>query len=264
MGDGESVLILDVPGLAKFTNLQSNAEEEGEERGRGGVLEEHVERGYLLFSVYGQQFAVNVETVPRIERISKDQIGVFMGVEIIQYRGEIVPVVRLEELYDFETREGDRGDLYVIIFTIDGVRTGIVATEIYNVVGEIPDIDHRKFAGNSIVGHAILKDVITLVLDAVDLLTRLQSTSFREIVKVVRRRRSVDGKDRPPSGEGKNFPGREGSEINVARKSDFSDRMELQDVSGEDSGRASASSAPSSISEEEIFAGPGAKSVDRG
>ncbi len=189
MGDGESVLILDVPGMAKFTNLQANLleEEEGE---RVYHEERLLQTGYLLFRVYGQQFGVKVDTIPRIERILAEEIGVFMGVEIIQYREEIVPVVRLEELYDFETRkvteEGD--ELYVVIFTIDGMKSGLVVTEIENVVDELPEVDHRRFGGNSIEGHTILKGEITLVLDAVDLLMRLQNSRFKEIMRQARER----------------------------------------------------------------------------
>ena len=193
LGDGESVLILDVPGLAKFANLQANLQDKTDDELRSKSEQKQVSSGNLLFSVYDQQFAVTVETVPRIEKIEAKDIDIFMGIEVIRYRGEVVPIVRLEEVYDLQVDKRDLRDYYVIIFNTDGMRTGIVSTEIHNVVDAIPEIDDHTFAGQSILGHTILGDDVTLILNAMELLTRLQSTRFKEIARHMIRKKGDSG-----------------------------------------------------------------------
>ncbi len=185
MGDGESVLILDVPGLARFTNLQANAGDDYLDEDMKRSLE-GVETGHLLFSVHGQQFGVNVSTVPRIEKIDANDIEIFMGIEVIRYRGEVVPVVRLEEVYELDIDVKDKQEFYVIIFNTDGMRTGIVASEINNVVDQLPPMDDHTFSGDSVKGHVIIGENVTLIIDAIELLKNLQSGRFRDIAKHLR------------------------------------------------------------------------------
>jgi two-component system, chemotaxis family, sensor kinase CheA len=181
MGDGESVLILDVPGLARFTNLQANMNEDNlDDR---NLSLEGVETGHLLFNVHGQQFGVNVATVPRIEKINASDIEVFMGIEVIRYRNEVVPVVRLEEVYDLEVEITNKPEFYVIIFNTDGMKTGIVASEINNVIDQLPPLDDHTFAGDSVKGRVILGENVTLIIDAIQLLRNLQSTRFKDITR---------------------------------------------------------------------------------
>lgn len=185
LGDGESVLILDVPGLAKFTNLQSNAQEvddEGQVAKTGELDQDH-----LLFSIYGQQFAVSVKTIPRIEKINEEDIDIFMGIEVIRYRDEVVPVVRLDEIYDLELEAKNQNLFSVIIFHIDGLRTGIIASDINNVVSDLGVVDVKTFARDSIIGHSIIGGTVTLILDAVDLIDRLKKGRFKDIIRHVKK-----------------------------------------------------------------------------
>ncbi len=182
LGDGESVLILDVPGLAKFTNMQANAslEEEREEE-----VEEAELSGWLLFGVYDQQFAVSVETVPRIERIERKDIEIFMGIEVMRYRDEIVPVVRLEELYDIEVTLEEQSEYYAVIFQLGEHHAGILSTEIRNVVDTPGEVDKETFVWDSVIGHSILDGKPTLIVDVLDLLQKMKTTRFRDIFRQI-------------------------------------------------------------------------------
>jgi len=181
MGDGEAVLILDVPGLAKFANLQGNIEEEKDDLEK--QMESVQETGFLLFGVFGQRFAVTVASVPRIEKITKSEVDLFMGMEVLQYRGEVVPVVHLDQVYQFDKKIERKEDIYLIIFHIKGMRIGIIADEIFNVLSDIPDLEIGKFTGHGVKGHAIIGNHTTLVIDAVELLRDLRDTKFHEITK---------------------------------------------------------------------------------
>jgi two-component system chemotaxis sensor kinase CheA len=198
MGDGEAVLILDVPGLAKHANLQANISELEEERVARGEIEEE---GYLLFSASKQKFAVPVATIPRIEKISLSGIEWFMGMEVVKYRDEVVPVVRLNDLYEL-VGDGNTGDIYLIIFTVNGIRSGIVADEILNVVRELPRLDRSKFLGQAVIGHTIINGETTLAIDAVLMMGEFQKTRFKDISKKIKKMVMKPESEKERSGPG--------------------------------------------------------------
>ncbi|MDH5657546.1 MAG: chemotaxis protein CheA, partial [Spirochaetia bacterium] len=180
MGDGEAILVLDVPGIAKHTNLQASSMEQEMES-----YDEDEDMGYLVFEAASQSFAVPVATVPRIEKIGDTIIEDFMGREVVKYRDEVVPVIRLESVYELEDAKKARGEYYLIIFNVNGVRSGIVADEIHNVVRDLPNLDTKKFIGDSVIGHSILNGETTLIIDAVDLIKTLMKSRYRDINKIV-------------------------------------------------------------------------------
>ncbi|MCB1192820.1 MAG: chemotaxis protein CheW [Leptospiraceae bacterium] len=182
MGDGEAVLILDVPGIAKFANMQSNMIlEKGKvtaDESENSITQ--VDQGFLLFEVGKQSFAIEVTSIPRIEKIYSKDIELFMDFETINYRDVVVPLVRLEKVYKFDYNH--KKDLYyVIIFKFNGIRTGILATEVFNVINNIPELDHDTFSGDSIKGHAIINGRVTLFLDIEDLVNRVHQEQFVEL-----------------------------------------------------------------------------------
>jgi hypothetical protein len=73
-----------------------------------------------------------------------------------------------------------------VIFQVAGIRVGLIATEINNVVEELGTVDRSTFARDSILGHTILAGEVTLLLDAVDLIDRLRKTRFKEIIRHIR------------------------------------------------------------------------------
>jgi len=187
MGDGEAVLILDVPGIARFTNLQNNLREELEAERVPAVAEEEVESGYLVVGVSGNRFAIPVNSVPRIEKVKPGMVESFMDLETIIFNEEIVALVLLEKVYGLQRQESEAGS-NVLIFNINDMRIGVLADRIYNVVDSIPNLETGAYLGESILGQAIINDEKTVVLDVVDLLSRLQSSRFRELHQYIEAR----------------------------------------------------------------------------
>jgi len=180
LGDGEAVLILDIPGVARFTNLQSNMREDLE-ASRDQAAADEKESGYLLVGVAGNQFAMPVSSVPRIEKITSERIESFMGIETLIFNDEIVPLLRLQTVYRLARREAVGTDLYVLIFNVHGMRVGIVVDSIKSVVGSIGHVETGAYLGESVNGQAIVNGEKTVVLDVIDLIGRMQQTKFREL-----------------------------------------------------------------------------------
>ncbi len=181
LGDGEAVLILDIPGVARFTNLQSNLREDLEASARERSQVEEKESGYLLVGVAGNQFAMPVSSVPRIEKITRERIESFMGIETLIFNDEIVPLLRLQSVYRLPGREAAGSDIYVLIFNVHDMRVGIVVDTIRSVVGSIGHIETGAYLGESVNGQAIVNGDKTVVLDVIDLIGRMQQTKFRDL-----------------------------------------------------------------------------------
>ena len=187
MGDGEAVLILDVPGIARFTNLQNNLRDELEAGRLVSMTEEETESGFLIVGVAENRFAIPVSSVPRIEKLKAGVVESFMDLETIIFNDEIVPLVRLEKIYSLRRGEAVE-DVNVLIFNVNDMRIGVLADRIYNVVDSIPNLETGAYLGESILGQAIISGEKTVVLDVVDLLSRLQSGRFEELHQYIESR----------------------------------------------------------------------------
>jgi two-component system, chemotaxis family, sensor kinase CheA len=174
LGDGQSVLILDVSGLAEFLGINTNEvittgvplKLEGFKR----------EEGYILFSVSDSRFACQLDSVLCIERISDYKIESLSGIEVVQYKNDIMPIVHLEEIYNI-SRIPD-SDFFMLIIQIGGKNIAIAIHEIIDIVYEIQILKEDLFHGEGIIGHALVNGHTTIVLNAIELLSKLSKIRF--------------------------------------------------------------------------------------
>ncbi|MCB1157335.1 MAG: chemotaxis protein CheA [Leptospiraceae bacterium] len=183
MGDGEAVLILDVPGMADFYGMQSSMQDKEKKEELREELK--VKSGYLLFESSGQYFATLSSSVVVIEKIKSNSIETLSGIDIIQYKNDIVPVIRLEDIYNIQQKELETNELYVIITSIGKRNIGIIIHRIIDVIGDINYIESSgSFEGVAIIGEALIDGHTTLVIDSVDLLSKLNKERFHYIGKI--------------------------------------------------------------------------------
>ena len=101
MGDGRVALILDVPGLALRAKVIAEAHEatHGEARGEAaveGASQDHA----LLLAENGLEgrIAIPLSMVARLEEFPRTVVEHAGTQEVMQYRGQIIPLVRLSQL----------------------------------------------------------------------------------------------------------------------------------------------------------------------
>jgi two-component system chemotaxis sensor kinase CheA len=145
-----------------------------------------------LVGVAGNQFALPVSSVPRIEKISRERIEGFMGIETIIFNEEIVPLLRLQHVFRLPESEKASSDIYVLIFTVHEMRVGIIVDMIKSVVGSIGHIETGAYLGESISGQALVNNEKTVVLDVIDLIARMQQTKFRELRAYIENKEPAD------------------------------------------------------------------------
>jgi two-component system, chemotaxis family, sensor kinase CheA len=111
----------------------------------------------------GRRVAIPLDTVTRLEQIRADAVEKVGNREVVQYRGAILPMVRLDRHLGAYA-DTEREVLEVIVYADHGRSVAIVVEEILDIVdGEAAirsDIDDL-----GLLGSAVLGDKVTELLD---------------------------------------------------------------------------------------------------
>ncbi len=149
MGDGRVALILDVLGIAQCSNVVTEARTralaEKEAESTPAVTGER--QTLLLFSGPGEgHMAVTLESVGRLEEFPASSVERAGGLEMVQYRGEILPLMHLSEMLEERRRRPREANiksktksperLQGIVYSAGGKRVGLVIDQILDIVDE--------------------------------------------------------------------------------------------------------------------------------
>jgi two-component system, chemotaxis family, sensor kinase CheA len=173
LGDGRVALILDVLGIAQRARLVS---EQREDPMLERVRQQNRERAkgqrtlLLLQGPDDARLAVPLEDVSRLETIDVAQIESGGQHQVLQYRGEIMPLLRTSELLP-ERRsrmrneeDGEPKTLSVVVLGKPGRTLGLVVDDVLDVVetsGELRKVGCRQ----GVVGTLVVQNRVTEVLD---------------------------------------------------------------------------------------------------
>ncbi|MFO0670929.1 MAG: chemotaxis protein CheW [Polyangiaceae bacterium] len=170
MGDGRVALILDVLGLAQRANLagaRARVERAREER-----APEEDKETLLLFRAGeapkqgddGRCMAVPLSMVARLEEFPRERIERAGRRPVVQYRGEIMPLIDLGELLA-QKKAGNGDEPLQVIVTAHGSRSvGLVVDRIVDIVEErlaVKDKGRQK----GVLGAAVVQGKVTELLD---------------------------------------------------------------------------------------------------
>jgi two-component system, chemotaxis family, sensor kinase CheA len=173
LGDGGVALILDVSGLAQRARVI------GSGRARAAVPATIAEapsaapierRTLLLFEASdGGRMALPLSSVARLEEFPRDAVERIGSREVVQYRSEILPLLRISRISGASKEAGDRGPLHVVVWSDGGRSAGLVVDRIHDIVEEPLEI---RIPGGApgVAGSAIIQQRITEVLDLSGLL----------------------------------------------------------------------------------------------
>jgi len=166
MGDGSVALILDVLGVAQRAHVVS------QEGSRGAASEVTASQGQsadletLLLIKMGQsgRAAIPISAVARLEEFPSSTIEYASGSEVVQYRGDIMSLVRLSEALGFESNPADASSLQVVVYSCDDKNVGLVVDCILDIVEQEVTIE-RSQSGVGVRGAAVIQGNVTDVLD---------------------------------------------------------------------------------------------------
>ena len=146
MGDGRVALILDVLGIAQVSNVVNEVRNRALAEKEAELVAAATERQTLLLFTGPDEghMAVPLDHVGRLEEFPRASVERAGGLEVVQYRGEILPLMFLSEILEERRRrrrtrvaEQDGPErLQGIVYSGKGKRVGIVIDRILDIVQE--------------------------------------------------------------------------------------------------------------------------------
>ncbi|MCD5002861.1 chemotaxis protein CheA [Enterococcus saccharolyticus] len=119
----------------------------------------------LMVRIGNESFAIPLDIVERVVMIREDEIEETLHEEVYEFQGEMIPIIRTNELLQVETKH--TGKHYAIIVNIDQRYYGVLSDELIGqqeiVIKKIDNIlqQTRKYQGATILGDGS----IALILD---------------------------------------------------------------------------------------------------
>jgi two-component system, chemotaxis family, sensor kinase CheA len=170
MGDGRVALILDVLGLAQKARVVSELSDHVLAGHGSKAGEETADReAWLLFRIGADgRMAIPLSQVSRLEEFPASQVERAGGREVMQYRNQIMPLIRLASVLGYSSA-ADSGLLQVIVYASNGRSIGLVVDEILDIADERAVVQRLREA-DTIRGAAVIQQRVTDLLDVPALL----------------------------------------------------------------------------------------------
>ena len=173
LGDGKVALILDVGGIVASVGLEfESVQEEASSEARKEVAAGEELREILLFRLGSdQQFAMPLGLVNRLEEFNRDEIETTSGREVIQYRGDLLPLIRPGNILNaVGAASEDKSILPAVVFSIEDRQVGFIVSEILDIQEVVLEFSRASVAEEGVLGTAIVNGKATQFLDAYCLL----------------------------------------------------------------------------------------------
>jgi two-component system chemotaxis sensor kinase CheA len=164
LGDGRVALILDVQALARRTQLAADAVAAVEAEIEDTTTTTATATVRLLVASVGdRRVAVPLDSVTRLEDFPLDAVEHVGHREVVQYRGEIMPLVRLGRLLgSYDEAQGE--SLPVVVYSERGRSVALAVDRIVDIIDG--NVDARSDLDDSgLIGSAVIQKKVTEMLD---------------------------------------------------------------------------------------------------
>jgi two-component system, chemotaxis family, sensor kinase CheA len=177
MGDGKVALILDVLGLAQNASIFSEARDQALAEKTAEVLagqdqNQAEKQSFLLFAGPDDgRMAVPLSTVARLEEFPASLVEKSGGEWVIQYRGKILPLIRLDVVLEERRsrlrhlkQEVSPDPMQVLVCNDEGRTLGIVVERILDIVEDRADVKSPA-TREGILYAVVINDRVTELID---------------------------------------------------------------------------------------------------
>ncbi len=146
MGDGYVALILDAFGLAQRGGLTQNIglrqaalDSEAEEEARRKERENNEQ--LLLFKLsQDERMAIPLAEVSRLEEFAPSRLERVGTRQVVQYRGQLLPLVDLTRVFGGHDPRTDQEPLSVVVYNHRGRNIGVIVGQILDIVEDALDV----------------------------------------------------------------------------------------------------------------------------
>ena len=167
MGDGRVALILDVVGLAQHANVVTETRDRPVTDTKARAQSDADQRQTLLLFSVGKdrRMAIPLALAARLEEFPVSRVERTGATEVVQYRGQILPLIRVADHVAGRVTPDEPSDiLQVVVYAEQGRSYGLVVSQINDIVNESVTIK-RASASQGILGSAVVQDRVTDLLD---------------------------------------------------------------------------------------------------
>jgi two-component system chemotaxis sensor kinase CheA len=181
MGDGKVALILDVTGLAQQARVISALRDRALAETSVKSEKKVADRQALLLLGIGREgrMAIPLSMVARLEEFPPTMVERAGTREVVQYRGRILPLVRLaQSLPGTEAEDGPSDEpLQVVVYAEGGRSVGLVVNRILDIVEDTVHVEECAIQ-DGLLGSAVIQQRVTDLLDVHGLIRSLDPTFF--------------------------------------------------------------------------------------
>ncbi len=172
LGDGSVALILDVMGLAQKARIVGDIREGGATDLIASADQDVDGRQQLLLFELGEQrrVAIPLLAIDRLEELSTDDVERSGEREVVQYRGSILPLIRVADVIGARSSGGEDDTLRVLVYNQGRTSVGLVVDHIIDIVEQADPIQSEKRSHPCFVGSTIIHGRVTDLLDAAEVI----------------------------------------------------------------------------------------------
>jgi len=159
LGDGSVIMIIDPNGIAEAIGTLESEESADEAEKRSAAADKTT--SMLVFRAGSPELkAVPLALVTRLEEIDCKKIEFSNGRHLVQYRGQLMPLVRIDETARIRTE----GTQPLLVFSEGGRSMGLAVDEIVDIVEDKLDIEVTSSVPG-VLGSAVVKGHATEIID---------------------------------------------------------------------------------------------------
>jgi two-component system chemotaxis sensor kinase CheA len=160
LGDGSVIMIIDPNGIAKSVGTASAHNAMQDEAAQEGVANDEMVSLLIFRAGAAQPKAVPLSLVTRLEEIDAKKIEISNGRPLIQYRGQLMPLIRVNPDLQLKTE----GTQPLLVFSDGGRSMGLVVDQIIDIVEDRLNVEvPSETAG--VLGSAVIKGQATEIID---------------------------------------------------------------------------------------------------
>ena len=169
MGDGQVAMIIDTAGIAQVANLDFQVKDDIIEEKNKDLDISEIQSVLLFKNGDQEQFAMELQMISRIEKVSINDIEKFGNKEYINYRNSSLLLTRLEDNMPVSKPIIKKDHLYVIVPNLVSTPIGIIATEVVDTIKCKKALERKSIIGTGIMGSSVINDNLTVFLNVYDL-----------------------------------------------------------------------------------------------
>jgi len=179
MGDGKVALILDILGLAHSSRVLSKDRNRSHVDVTNRVKDTSGSTQTLLVLGTGgnRRLAIPISQVARLEKVPSSMIEYTNNQEVVQYRGHILPLIRLANVLGIEeaTKPTD-GLLNVVVYIENERNYGLVVNRVLDIVETTFEVSD-SCRSEGLLGSMILQDYVTDLADLPSIIGKIAMKS---------------------------------------------------------------------------------------